>query len=298
MTAVAGVVLAGGRSSRMGRPKADLEWHGSTLLRRVTGIVTRAVDGPVVVVRAPGQRLPALAPDVLVRDDPRDGMGPLQGLAVGLQIAAERSARAAFVCSTDMPFLHPAFVRHVVAALRAGVDVVMPVVDGHPQPLAAVYRTALAADVARWLDAGERRLTAVAARCRTTVLRREDLLADRAVATVDPALASLRNLNRPADYRAARAGVAPAVGVRLRGDPTIGERTLDVRAATVAGAAERLGLSMDGVVVEINGVATRDGTMPLVDGDQLVITDRAYRRAEPGRRSLTHPSGADEEAET
>ena len=52
VSAVAGVVLAGGRSTRMGRPKASLEWHGSTLLHRVTGIVSRAVDGPVVVVRA------------------------------------------------------------------------------------------------------------------------------------------------------------------------------------------------------------------------------------------------------
>ena len=51
VSAVAGVVLAGGRSTRMGRPKANLEWHGSTLLHRVTGIVGRAVDGPVVVVR-------------------------------------------------------------------------------------------------------------------------------------------------------------------------------------------------------------------------------------------------------
>ena len=42
----------------MGRPKANLEWHGSTLLHRVTGIVSRAVDGPVVVVRAPDQELP------------------------------------------------------------------------------------------------------------------------------------------------------------------------------------------------------------------------------------------------
>jgi hypothetical protein len=54
------IILAGGRSTRMGSPKAALGWHGSTLLRRVTGIVARSVDGPVVVVSAPGQALPAL----------------------------------------------------------------------------------------------------------------------------------------------------------------------------------------------------------------------------------------------
>ena len=80
----AGVVLAGGRSSRMGSPKAALDWHGSTLLRRTVSVVARAVTGPVIVVRAPGQQLPDLPPEVEVAADPREGLGPLQGIAVGL----------------------------------------------------------------------------------------------------------------------------------------------------------------------------------------------------------------------
>ena len=81
MSGSAGIVLAGGRSSRMGTPKAALEWHGSTLLRRTVGILSRVSDGPVVVVRAPGQVLPELPPHVDVVDDPREGLGPVQGLA-------------------------------------------------------------------------------------------------------------------------------------------------------------------------------------------------------------------------
>ena len=53
------IVLAGGRSSRMGAPKALLDWHGGTLVRRVTGILQRIAD-PVVVVHADGQELPTL----------------------------------------------------------------------------------------------------------------------------------------------------------------------------------------------------------------------------------------------
>ena len=68
----------------MGAPKAGLDWHGSTLLRRTVGLVARGVDGPVVVLRSPGQPLPALPPGVEVVDDPVEGRGPLQGLAVGL----------------------------------------------------------------------------------------------------------------------------------------------------------------------------------------------------------------------
>jgi len=73
----------------------------------------------------------------------------LLGLATGLA-AAGRAAGAAFVCATDLPLLHPAFVRCLVAALRAPaadpVDVVLPVVAGTWHPLAAAYRTGLAGE--------------------------------------------------------------------------------------------------------------------------------------------------------
>ena len=93
------MVLAGGRSSRMGSSKAALEWHGSTLLRRTVSVVGRAVDGPVVVVGAPGQPLPTLPSGVEVLTDPHEGLGPLQGIAVGLAAVADR-ADTAFVSST------------------------------------------------------------------------------------------------------------------------------------------------------------------------------------------------------
>ena len=88
----AGVVLAGGRSSRMGAPKAALEWHGSTLLRRTVGILARATGGPVVVVRAKGQELPELPGDVDVIDDPQEGKGPVQGIAAGLAALIDRKS--------------------------------------------------------------------------------------------------------------------------------------------------------------------------------------------------------------
>ena len=106
------MVLAGGRSSRMGAAKAGLDWHGSTLLYRAAAVLGRAVDGPVIVVAAPGQELPELPAGVAVVEDPVEGLGPMQGLAAGLAALADR-ADAAFACSTDLPFLHPAFVRRV-----------------------------------------------------------------------------------------------------------------------------------------------------------------------------------------
>src|ERR671933_1300330 len=106
MAHAAGIVLAGGRSSRMGSPKAALEWHGSTLLRRVVGIVARGVDGPVVVVRAPGQPLPALPDGVEVVEDAREGRGPLQGIAAGLHAVGARG-RPPFVSASHCSPLDP-----------------------------------------------------------------------------------------------------------------------------------------------------------------------------------------------
>lgn len=253
----------------MGTPKAALEWHGSTLLRRVTGIVARAVAGPVVVVRAPAQALPALAPDVTVVDDPREGLGPLQGLAAGLASAAAAGAAVSFVCATDLPFLHPAFVRRVLRGLRADADIALPV-DGRPQPLAAAYRTALAPLVARWVSDGERRLTTVAERARCNVLNPGDLLADGALAAIDPELDCLVNLNSMEAYQAARARPAPRITVR-RHDTVAGGRD-EVRAATLAGAAAAIGLPGDGAILaRLDGATVSDGATPLVTGDDVTI---------------------------
>lgn len=270
MVRVAGVVLAGGRSTRMGTSKALLEWHGGPLLRRVAGIVARSVEGPVFVVAAPGQAVPELPPDIAVLTDPQEGRGPLQGLAVGLGAAAAVPASAAFVCSTDVPLLHPAVVRRVLGGLLDGIDVAMPVVDGRWQPLVAAYRTALAGAVADWVANGERRATVVAERSRVNVLTSHDLLADAAVRAADPDLVSLSNLNRPRDYSAARARPAPAITVRVR------DRAPRVmRAATVAGAADAVGLTLGQHVAMLDGAFVTDGNTPLVEGDVVTFAGAA-----------------------
>jgi molybdenum cofactor guanylyltransferase len=276
----AGVVVAGGRSTRMGTPKAALEWHSSTLLRRVTGVVARAVDGPVIVVRAPGQELPALDPQVLVREDPQEGRGPMVGLAVGLAAAAEH-APVAFVCSTDLPFLHSAFVTAVLrgfdplpGAAVESPDVVLPRVGGHRQPMAAGYRTALAARVEKLIDANRMRPAYLFEEVTVRQLDEAALLADARLAGADPALDSVFNVNTPDDYRAARARPAPEVVVERFGvlAPRGGARgPLRVRAATVGAAAEQAGLAIDEhILAAINGDQIHgDAESPLEAGDTV-----------------------------
>src|SRR5262245_8810396 len=144
-TRVGGIVLSGGRSSRMGRAKAWLPFGDELLLPRVVRRLSQVVS-PIVVVAAPDQDVPPLPADVaLARDAARD-RGPLQGLAAGL--AAQRGVDALYLSSCDVPFLEPAFVRRMIDALGEHV-IAVPDVGGFRHPLAGVYRVEVLAVVER-----------------------------------------------------------------------------------------------------------------------------------------------------
>ena len=256
----------------MGTPKAALGWHGSTLLRRVTGLAQRAVDGPVVVVRAPFQELPTLHPCIEVVSDARAGRGPLQGLAAGLAAIGER-ARVAYVSATDVPLLHPAFVRLVVGAVSADVDVVLPEVHGFRQPLSAAYRTSLLPEVETLVAADKLKPAFLFERCRVLLLDDAAMLRDGALAAGDPGLDSVRNLNEPSDYAAAHAQPAPEIEVRCLGTLAI-NGAQDVQclpAWTLGQLADTIGLVMDervGATLNGDQIAT-DRQLPLAAGDTV-----------------------------
>lgn len=264
----------------MGTSKAALEWHGSTLLRRTVGILARAAGGPVVVVRAAGQDLPGLPAGTIVVEDPAEGKGPVQGIAAGLAAVAGR-AEAAFVSSTDMPFLHPAFVRRVLReVLQDGVDVCLPVARGYPQPLAAAYRTSLAGTVARLVKEDRLRPAFLFDECAVRRLDDAALKTDPLLAALDPELDSVLNVNELADYKAARGRPAPEVTVRLCAAGSVAvavagwpKGPCTVRAATVQEAADAVSLTFDGhVTAALNACqVTRDGTTPLATGDTVIF---------------------------
>lgn len=256
-----GVVLAGGRSLRMGSSKAWLAWHGATLLERVVSVVSRAVgDGPVVVVSALGQELPPLPAGVRIVADARPGLGPLQGIGTGLAALAGL-ADGAFVSSTDAALLHPAFVRRVLAGLVDGDDAVVPEARGHRQPLAAAYRVALAPLIDSLLAQGLGRPGFLYERTRTRFVDDAWLLDDGELARVDPALRSLENLNEPGEYEAALTLPLPSVTVETgSGEPH------RVSALSIAGAADALGLRVG-----------PHGGCALADGDRLLAGPSGLR---------------------
>ncbi|HXG10298.1 MAG TPA: molybdenum cofactor guanylyltransferase [Gemmataceae bacterium] len=189
-----GIVLCGGRSKCMGRPKAWLPFAGETMLARVVRLLGEAVR-PVVVVAAPDQDIPPLPPEVAVVRDEKEGRGPLQGLAAGLAALRGR-ADAAYLSSCDVPFLKPAFVRRLVELLGDHL-ICVPRVGGYHHPLAAVYRLEVAEAVARLLAEDRLRPFFLFEAVPTRVVEAAEL------ADVDPTFQTLRNLNTPEDYEAA-----------------------------------------------------------------------------------------------
>lgn len=156
--ALAGIVLAGGASRRMGRDKANLVVRGQTLVERVVcTVATRCA--PIFVLAAPGQALPELSAQIL-RDEVR-GVGPLLATARGLRAAGDAGLEWAFVCAVDMPHLSARFIDELAEfAASAQADVVLPW-DGRDHYLAGLYRTALAVRADELVAAGERSMRAL-----------------------------------------------------------------------------------------------------------------------------------------
>jgi molybdopterin-guanine dinucleotide biosynthesis protein A len=196
---VGGIVLCGGQSKRMGRPKAWLPFAGEIMLARVVRLLGEAVS-PIVVVAAPDQEVPPLPAEIAVVRDEEKGRGPLQGLAAGLT-ALRGQVEAAYLSSCDVPFLQPAFVRRLIDLLGEHV-ICVPRVGEYHHPLAAVYRIEIVEAVHQLLAKDRLRPFFLFEAVPTRVVEAAEL------ADVDPTFQTLRNLNTPEDYEAALREVA------------------------------------------------------------------------------------------
>jgi molybdopterin-guanine dinucleotide biosynthesis protein A len=202
MTTAGGVVLCGGKSTRMGVPKATLPFGPETMLQRVVRLLGTVVS-PIVVVAAREQPLPPLPEDIAVTRDEREQRGPLEGLRAGLK-ALPNSVEVAYITSCDVPLLEPAFVERMIELL-SDHDIAVMEIDGFPHPLSAVYRRDTLPHVEALLEKDKLRPVFLFDAVRTRRVRPEEML------SADPQLRTLRNLNTREDYLAAlsEAGYQP-----------------------------------------------------------------------------------------
>ena len=209
---ITAIVLAGGRSSRFGRDKLTERIGDETLLDRAIGAVV-GIASEVVVVRAAstgvlrsgaGPDWPSPSSDSLpirVVHDAQPFPGPLAAVAIGLSVT--RQSRA-IVVGGDMPYLDPAVLRLLAAEVRGSTAAAVLALGTDLVPLPCALRV----DAAR---AGAEALLAVGQRSLRALLAR---LEARAIAelrwrSLDPAGATLRDIDVPGDLDAATAEIEP-----------------------------------------------------------------------------------------
>lgn len=186
----AAIILAGGKSSRMGRPKALLPFAGQPLIAHLVRSLQQSF-GSIIIVAAPEQELPEV-PARVVRDD-LPFKGPVGGIYYGLRAASEEFA---FVTSCDAPFLNLALVRFLATRISSW-DVVVPYWQDRFQPLHAIYRTKLAPLLAEQLQRNELRPVTLFERVRTLRIHEDE------IRCFDPDGVSFLNMNTPEDYQTA-----------------------------------------------------------------------------------------------
>ena len=174
------LVLAGGASRRMGRPKALLPFGGTTLIEHLIANLALAFAEILVSANTPllDGRYPLVA-------DRHPGAGPLAGIEAGLKAARHELV---FAVACDMPLLTPDLALTICAA-AARHDAAVPRLSGRPEPAAAAYRRSAGPAITAALEAGR--------------YRAADALHDLDVAWLDRLDERLFvNVNDPAGYQA------------------------------------------------------------------------------------------------
>jgi|SRR5579871_912085 len=189
-TTTGAIVLAGGRSERMGQDKALLRLEERTLLQTVVAALRPFADRIVVVAQEPE---PYLLPDVEGVADLYPGQGPVGGILTGLTALG---VGAHLVVACDMPALQPGILRLLRDSATPEWDAVVPERDGRPEPLCAVYRDTAAPALQSFLATGRRAAFEALKMLRVYYLHEETLRG------VDPDLLTFTNLNTPHDLAA------------------------------------------------------------------------------------------------
>jgi molybdopterin-guanine dinucleotide biosynthesis protein A len=190
---VAGFVLAGGRSSRMGRDKALLEIGGQPLVVRAARcleplVASVTIIGPAEIFQPLGY--PTLA-------DVQAGLGPLGGILTALR-HTDRSWN--FLLACDMPYVHRDWLAFLIGrALQSFADVILPESDAGPEPLCSLCNRRGAPAIETAIAGGVRKVTDALG-----ILKVERISAGESKPFDSEGLL-FQNLNSMADYEQARA---------------------------------------------------------------------------------------------
>jgi molybdopterin-guanine dinucleotide biosynthesis protein A len=195
------VILAGGRSRRLGMDKSLLELDGQSLLARTVYKLT-ALSGDIIVVTNNPESYEHLALEARFVPDEQPGAGALMGVYSGLKAAVHDSA---LTVACDMPFLNVPLL-HYQLLKRYGHDVVVPRLGNMLEPLHAVYSKRCLPFMAALLDQGRRQIIAFFGEVKVYHVDEHE------IALFDPLHLSFLNVNSLSDWQLAQK-------VQSRSDP-------------------------------------------------------------------------------
>ena len=267
-----GLVLAGGRSTRMRRDKAVLSYQGQNQLDRAMELLAPCVEQAFVSVRADQRDDPARARYAQVVDA-QEGLGPIAGIAAA---QALKPGAAWLVLACDLPYLGGGTIRHLIAhrdPTRAATAY-RSVHDGLPEPLCAIFEPRTAAPILEYLGAGKS--------CpRKFLIQSETVLLDQ------PDPRALDNINTPEEYSVAHSSLLAPQGqdsmqikvqyyAILREQAGRSEETVATAARTPLDLYTELksrhpfSLGAESLRVAINAEFS-EWSQPLTDGDAVVF---------------------------
>lgn len=249
-----GLLLTGGRSKRMQRDKAALEYAGQSQLERAMGLLDPLVERVFVSVRADQLQDPQRARYPCITDALSD-LGPIGGIHAALH-AHPQAAWLVLAC--DLPFLDAATLQQLIAA-RDPLHLATAFRsshDGKPEPLCAIYEPRALSAIDAWIASGQR--------CPRGFLGQADvaLLTLRAPRALD-------NINTAAEYLQARGQLGAA-----NGDLQAGNAALD---RAVPGALRGLHVQYFAVLREQAGRSEESLTSRARDARELYAELRAAR---------------------
>ena len=187
-----GIILAGGKSSRMAMDKAILTVRTRPVITEVMDILSSVVRDILIVTNQPETFV-----DFHLRTvrDLIAGKGPLGGLYTGLSVSR---TDLNFVVACDMPFVNPDFVRYMLDASR-GFDAVVPETVQGLEPLHAIYSKNCLAPVLEQLRAGDLKVQSLFSTIHASYVRADE------IERFDPARQMFVNMNTEREFRRAQA---------------------------------------------------------------------------------------------
>jgi molybdopterin-guanine dinucleotide biosynthesis protein A len=183
---VAGIVLAGGKSTRYGQNKAFVELGGVRLIERVVAVLGRVFQSVYIMTNNPEDYAYLKLP---MHRDIIEGLGPLGGIYTALRLIPQSTG---FFTACDMPYLNARLIRHM-AGHRHDYDAVVPIISGKMEALHAVYGKGCLPAVQRLIKSGSYQVFRFFPEVSVRYVGEEE------IRRYDPWMKCFFNINRPGD---------------------------------------------------------------------------------------------------